>query len=140
MEYKRLTTKDESGDIILNCQECQYHGLFCMICTDYHCINALKTRLAELEDRIENGTLIELPCKVGDTAYHLSDKTVLGEVVVKTSYSITNNKIDLCNSCIYTNDIGDKYYNYYRLSKLGKSLFLTKAEAEKKLLELRGEV
>lgn len=58
--YKRLTTKDESGDIILNCQECQYHGLFCMICTDYHCINALKTRLAELEDRIENGTLKEV--------------------------------------------------------------------------------
>lgn len=26
-------------------------------------------RLAELEDKIEDGTLVELPCKVGDKVY-----------------------------------------------------------------------
>ena len=26
-------------------------------------------RLAELEDKIENGTLIDLPCKIGDTVW-----------------------------------------------------------------------
>ena len=31
-------------------------------------------RLAELEDKIEHGTLIELPCKVGDTAYKVYGK------------------------------------------------------------------
>lgn len=30
---------------------------------------AIAERLAELEDKIENGTLIEQPCKVGDTVW-----------------------------------------------------------------------
>lgn len=31
----------------------------------------LYRKLAELEDKIENGTLVELPCKVGDDVYML---------------------------------------------------------------------
>ena len=31
----------------------------------------LKDRIAKLENKIENGTLIELPCKVGDTVYEI---------------------------------------------------------------------
>lgn len=107
MEYKRLTTKDENGDIIVNCQECQYHELFCMICTDYHCINALKTRLAELEDKIENGTLVELE-----------------KPYIRQLNSIPQQ---------------DKYI-ICKAQEVGISGVLTKAEAEKKLKELRGEV
>lgn len=32
-------------------------------------------RLAELEDKLENGTLIELPCKVGDKVYVIPSLT-----------------------------------------------------------------
>lgn len=32
-------------------------------------IDEIYNRLAELEDKIENGTLVELQCKVGDTVY-----------------------------------------------------------------------
>ena len=33
--------------------------------------DTIYTRLQELEDKIENGTLIELPCKVGDIVYEI---------------------------------------------------------------------
>ena len=55
-EYKRLTERyvDKQGT---NCvRKLTWDG-------------EILHRLAELEDKIENGTLIEVPCKVGDTVY-----------------------------------------------------------------------
>ena len=43
---------------------------------EYH--DPMYKRLQELEDKIENGTLIELPCKVGDTVYCLLAQGVWG--------------------------------------------------------------
>lgn len=64
-----MTTKElikavenERGSAFQNCRECEYGT------HNGEVIEKLK-RLAELEDKIENGTLIELPCKVGDTIY-----------------------------------------------------------------------
>ena len=107
--------------------------------TEYASDNEVLQRLAELEDKIENGTLIKLPCKVGDTVYHLSDKKICEEFVKQIKYSIYNGEIDLLNSHIMTDDNYSKDYNFYRISKLGKSVFLTKAEAEARLKELKGE-
>lgn len=95
--------------------------------------------ILEYRTKIENKTLIELPCKVGDKVYYISNKTILKETVTQTNYVITDGKIALINSFILTNDPNDDYDNFYRLSKLGKSLFLTKPEAEAKLKELKGE-
>jgi tRNA threonylcarbamoyl adenosine modification protein YeaZ len=67
----------------------------------------------------------------------LSDKKICKEVVKQIKYSIYNGEIDLLNSHIMTDDNYSKDYNFYRISKLDKSLFLTKAEAEAKLKELR---
>lgn len=58
MEYKRITKRIISQ----NCEEIR------IIDADTSSIFAVYKRLAELEDKIENGTLIELPCKVGDDA------------------------------------------------------------------------
>ena len=54
MKYERITRKDWKEHM-----------------QERRCIasNEALTRLGELEDKIENGTLIELPCKVGDTIY-----------------------------------------------------------------------
>ncbi|MGN1052843.1 MAG: hypothetical protein ACI4SH_05585, partial [Candidatus Scatosoma sp.] len=51
IEYKRLTQKIDSGFV---------SELDCRIAYN---------RLSGLEDKIENGTLVKLPCKVGDTVY-----------------------------------------------------------------------
>ena len=60
-EYKRLTKQ-----VFNKVQGCEdkmtMHG---------QSLYDLYNRLAELEDKIENGTLIELPCKVGDTIYEV---------------------------------------------------------------------
>ena len=86
-------------------------------------------RLAELEDKIENGTLIELPCKVGDRIWAILGNNIFGRKVksivirgdgytIKTSN--TNGWKDL-----------EPYYN----AEFGVIWFLTKAEAKLKELQ-----
>lgn len=54
-QYKRLTNQKWSEDIDLT-QELGYSHIY--------------KRLHELEDKIENKVLMELPCKIGDTIYY----------------------------------------------------------------------
>lgn len=77
-------------------------------------------KLAHYEDLEEQGRLIELPCKVGDTVY-----------VVDTDYTD-----------IY--DLSSQYYfviecefELYMITGLGIWVFLTKEEAEGKLKKLK---
>lgn len=46
----------------------------CRDCPIQKCFN----RLGELEDKLENGTILELPCKVGDKTIKVED----GEIVI----------------------------------------------------------
>ena len=57
-EYKRLTERHENGYIELMCDSCKYNDK-CDVETHY-CNEAVKNYLAELEDKIENGTLKEV--------------------------------------------------------------------------------
>ena len=61
-EYKRLTTKCEVG---INLTETSGN-----IVNDYE---RVVNRLAELEDKIENRTLVELPCQKGDQIWYVND-------------------------------------------------------------------
>ena len=110
MKYERLTERNE-GDVTINCKQCEYHEKL-MICTDYSCIDSLKNRLAELEDKIENGTMVELPCKVGDTVWELDlfSKAKIREIKARNLLQI---------------------FHWIDDESFGKFLFLTKAEAEK---------
>lgn len=63
--YKRLT---ETKKINEYCSTVECEGY----CEDCY-VEKLYERLAELEDKIENGTLIDLPCKVGDMAIAIID-------------------------------------------------------------------
>ena len=92
-------------------------------------------RLAELEDKIENGTLIELPCKVGDTAYYVvkhENDYVIEKGLVKCISVEVN---DIWISCHYKS--GLNYWHKYKENY--DKLFFNYAEAEKKLKELKGE-
>ena len=59
MKYERLTKKFENGYVMADCSTCPS----CNKCDDrtHYCQTTIKERLAELEDKIEQGTLIELP-------------------------------------------------------------------------------
>ena len=96
--------------------------------------------------KIEQGTLIELPCKVGDTVWCLIAQGRLGTIYT-TGEAIPRkvNRIILDGHKveIYTkrlnyysngNDNGCNYYGYF-----DETVFLTKAEAEQRLKELQNE-
>ena len=114
MKYERLTfNKDYYGDTI-----------------DF---DDIYNRLAYLEDKIENGTLVELPCKVGDKLYLVYSP--FGDI---EEWEITN--IQIGNVKLFR--LGHKGTDDYAavlFKELGEYAFITKAEAEKRLKELRGE-
>ena len=92
-------------------------------------------KLGEYEDLEEQGLLLRLPCKVGDTIYEVSYENrefVIKEHIVKEfiyrAYRFPRIEI-YCeneNGFLVCNNIG----------KLDECLFLTKEEAEQKLKEM----
>ena len=90
-------------------------------------------RLAEYEDLEEQGLLVRLPCKIGDKVYHIKTKYAINELeIVKTT---------LTGYCNLGLGLGLQVYLdcYYFSSTpvLAETVFLTRAEAEKKLEELK---
>ena len=117
MEYKRLTNQEWSENIDLT-QELGYSYIY--------------KRLHELEDKIEQGTLIELPCKVGDTVYEIQE--IRNRVqAYKVTKIITDGKYfhfewrvnEPCG--VYGKINGFEDY------ELGRYVFLSKEAAEKAL-------
>lgn len=105
--------------------------------------NKILTKLGDYEDLEEQGRLIKLPCKVGDTVYCIFTRY--------TRCTFGNEEFDeySCQGCEYECD--SKKENYVQdmkaysldwivtnLKNIGKTAFLTKSEAEAKLKELRG--
>ena len=73
------------------------------------------TKLADYEDLEEQGRLIKLPCKVGDTVYHV----IQGRII-----EVSN--IDLFFLLL---SVAENRFN--------NSVFLTQSEAEAKLAEMK---
>lgn len=87
-------------------------------------------RLAELEDKIKNGTLVELPCKVGDIIYEVfknhKPPFIQQTNVEKIIITEKGLKLKLARNSFYETSI----------ASLGKIIFLTEDEARKKLEKL----
>ena len=109
-EYERLTNQKWSKDIDLT-QELGYSYIY--------------KRLAELEDKIEAGTLIEIPCKVGDNAVAIIDTLAYPNAIYNVKLK------DL--AYIVEDENGDVTFQHIT------RIFRTKAEAEKRLEEIRNE-
>ena len=98
-------------------------------------IDAVYRKLKEYEDLEEQDRLIKLPCKVGDTVYvemAQSCKMHYAEAEVRDFVHFVS-----CGFCIV---VTSKYFDKQNIpfSEFGETVFLTKAEAEAKLKELRG--
>ena len=76
-------------------------------------------RLEELVKADEDGRLVVLPCKVGDTVYF----ALLGRIIEKQVFSI----VSFSNS---TRIYCDGTSEYFRPEDIGKTFFLTREEAE----------
>ena len=133
-KYERLTKRDEEFGIIALCPSCSRKAICDKQEECVDCITEEQERLAELEDKIENGTLIELPCKVGDTFYYVSQIKNKVEKHNVTGFEISKElRIRTISDC-YSNG---NYIAYFYSSYFNKTLFKTKAEAEAKLKELQ---
>jgi hypothetical protein len=124
-DYKRLT-KRICGAVVI---EDEFGN---DISTFYKPLGDALDRLAELEDKIEQGTLIELdmklPFKVGDTAYWLN-----GLPNCIQEYKVLGYSFD----CFFglRVDLGGMQPILFRC--FGVKLFASRKEAEKRLKELQ---
>lgn len=120
-DYKRLTERTKHGIAVLDSGE-----RFVLSCGGYATTKALN-RLAELEDKIENGTLVEPPCKVGDTIYEVfknhKPPFIQQTKVEKIIITEKGLKLKLARNSVYETSI----------ASLGKTLFLTEAKALEQL-------
>lgn len=98
-------------------------------------------RLAELEDRIENKTLVELPCKVGDTVYRvMADKRIKQPYEYKV-IGFWYSAYEDCNNLHLARYINGEFESTINVPfpEFNRILFLTKAEAEKRLEEWKND-
>lgn len=96
-------------------------------------------RLAELEDKIEDGTLIELPIPFGTELYFLHSHEHEGRPRPPTIRKANEWTFEIWGkgkSGISCDDWPCGYYGIYQ-HKLGDTVFLTREEAEKRLKELQ---
>lgn len=117
------------GDPALNCATLCY-------CVDHNCnvcdIQKALNRLGELEDKLENGTLLDVPCKVGDSVWYIA----FGRVYEGKIHAITfGGRNNVKGGQIHIYDY-DKDNASLKLSEFNKSIFFTKEEAEARLKEV----
>lgn len=94
-------------------------------------------KLAYYEDLEEQGRLVILPCKVGDTIYAVGE-IVKEYKVISVGYP-SNKATNRSEFCIETLPVnGSRVVVAFYDKEFGKNVFLTKSEAEEKLEELRG--
>ena len=92
-------------------------------------VEKLARKLAEYEDLEEQGLLLRLPCKVGDTVYSIANDCKIYPVKATREVSIVNGVLHIiCESC--------RYSDLVSYDDIGKTVFLTQAEAEKQLKEM----
>lgn len=94
-------------------------------------------KLAEYEDLEEQGLLVRLPCKIGDTVYRVNagaKQPIIPMTVSEIHFLCYKNERAVRFDTIGKEDMGE---NCYRLEDIGKIVFLTREEAEKKLEEMK---
>nr|DAU18583.1 MAG TPA: mHsp60, mHsp10, Mitochondrial, Chaperonin, Complex, Symmetric [Caudoviricetes sp.] len=136
---ERLTNRDYGEN------SCAVYTSYCDAChnSDCHCglVEDMIEKLADYEDLEEQGRLIKLPCKVGDTVY-VNGVLGCGEAeryrVIRVDYHSTlgtgRNEFYIEALLCADPDSSIAFYD----KQFGKTVFLTKSEAEAKLKELRG--
>lgn len=121
---ERLTGRDAYGDIVAN-EEMQIIVSRGTTYDDLHnIINHLAEKLCEYEDLEEQGRLTKLPCKVGDIVWYADNEIKIESIKIQEKSSI-----------VYQGSSINGGYGkfWFNSSDLGKTVFLTEAEAYAKL-------
>lgn len=123
----RLTKRNADGSVGI--AECRYYN--------YEDFQKLAKKLADYEDKQEQGLLIELPCKVGDTLYQIGKGwyQIGTDITEFTVTAITISKDRIIISVENENQMGFSV----SIDCIGKRLFLTYSEAEETLAKMGGK-
>lgn len=85
----------------------------------------------------EQGLLVRLPCKIGDTVYRVNagaKQPIIPMTVSEIHFLCYKNERAVRFDAIGKEDMGE---SCYRLEDIGRIVFLTREEAEKKLEEMQ---
>ena len=134
----RLTIR-KYGEIVSNKREKKeiHCSNFCNNCSqgsgNCEYVKDMIEKLAEYEDLEEKGLLVKLPCKIGSTIYQLINSHINEYKVIGICFDIFQNK------WMYevTYEIGLEWFKTMcDFDVFGKTVFLTKEEAEQELKRL----
>ena len=140
---ERLTKTNETGNAYFpKCFEEPCCGMGKCIDNNCNLVNEVCKKLAEYETLEEQGLLVRLPVKIGDMIWD-------NDFGHPESYEIKAFSYGYCDSYIDP-DIEDQIIFYYEnysgsitgvfpISEIGKTVFLTREEAEKKLEGMKNE-
>lgn len=130
---ERLTRRLNNNKIVaIKGDSCNYsaNSFDCQLSEGRKRLKTALEKLADYEDLEEQGLLVRLPCKVGDDLYCI----VNGEVKKLKVHSFGVPDFEIT-------DIEFKYVDGFKIvrfvGELGKTVFLTREEAEKKLEEMK---
>ena len=124
---ERLTEKIGNTNCVKGCgSNCKYGFQYCRTEDWENCktIDDVIDKLAEYEDLEEQDLLLRLPCKVGDTVYFIYHNEVHHEEV---------KRFFQCNGGKNWGIVLWGMYPDLYFDQIGKTVFLTKSEAEQKL-------
>lgn len=99
-------------------------------------------KLATYEDLEEQGLLVRLPCKVRDTVWDNDFGYPEPYEIKAFSYGYCNSYVESYAEeeiMIYYENSNDSITGAFPMSEIGKTVFLTREEAEKKLEEMKNE-
>ncbi|MCH5315440.1 MAG: hypothetical protein J1E81_05965 [Eubacterium sp.] len=111
----RLTKRDKDGKVCVPLANAFYLAL-------------AYERLAELEDKLESGQLVDMKCKIGDTVF-FDTFTNNGS----TSIGIQGHEVKGYDLRLIVKNTQGYDSTEIPISEIGKSVFLNKDEAEQKI-------
>lgn len=100
-------------------------------------IDAVYRKLKDYEDAEEQGLLLRLPCKVGDTVYFAHHGRVISSEVLSVKYHAEAENYGVFIRERLTVDV-EGISAEIDFCDIGKTVFLTREEAEAKLKEMEG--
>ena len=112
----------------MTCKNCLHDG----VCYTQEVCNDIEQQLKDFvcEDFTDRSEWVHLPCNVGDTLYEITSRNTISE------YEVTAIRIELFNVFIdwkLTQGFVDRYISDMPLGEIGRTVFLTREEAEKAL-------
>lgn len=114
-------------------------GLLALFYRNFWAMADLREKLKKYEDLEEQGRLVKLPCNRGDTIYFIKSAFSMAHFPIEAKITGICG-VDCDNDVMYSSITEyNKIDRRFKGSDIGKTVFLTKSEAEEKLKELRGE-